>query len=263
MSSYAIDGGRAGFDRLRLLAEVMRPATEALLYRAGLRPGMSCLDLGCGGGHVTRYLARSVGESGSAVGIDADPDILVLAKAETDGISNIEFRAGDARDGLGVGQYDLVYARFLLSHISEPERCIGAMTRACRAGGIVVVEDTHFAGSFCHPPSPAYDRYVDLYQQVVRRRGGDPNIGPKVPGLLREAGVEDIGIHVAQPTHVDSRCKFMSAATMERIAASVIADGLAAEAEVDLIIAGLREGAEDPGTIMSLPRVVQVWGRRP
>ena len=43
-------GGEWGYERLQLLARVRRADTLELLRRAGLRPGMRCLDLGCGGG---------------------------------------------------------------------------------------------------------------------------------------------------------------------------------------------------------------------
>ena len=57
-------------ERLQLLARVRRADTAELLRRAELRPGMRCLDLGCGGGEVTFELARLAGPSGSVVGID-------------------------------------------------------------------------------------------------------------------------------------------------------------------------------------------------
>ena len=60
MSGYAIRGGDEGRRRLDLLARTMAPNTEALLARAGIRVGMRCIDLGCGGGHVSRYLAQRV-----------------------------------------------------------------------------------------------------------------------------------------------------------------------------------------------------------
>jgi cyclopropane fatty-acyl-phospholipid synthase-like methyltransferase len=72
MSGYAIRGGDEGRRRLDLLARTMAPNTEALLARAGLRAGMRCIDLGCGGGHVSRYLAECVGAAGLVIGLDID-----------------------------------------------------------------------------------------------------------------------------------------------------------------------------------------------
>ena len=53
MRAYAIRGGKEGKERLNLLARVMLPTTSQLLKTVGFRKGMKCLDVGCGGGHVT------------------------------------------------------------------------------------------------------------------------------------------------------------------------------------------------------------------
>ena len=66
-----IRGGREGYDRLRLLARARWPDTADLLVRAGVRPGMRCVDLGCGGGEVTFEIARLVGAAGDVTGVDA------------------------------------------------------------------------------------------------------------------------------------------------------------------------------------------------
>jgi len=58
---YVLRGGRAGAERLRVLNRVKWPTTEPLLKAAGLRAGMSCLDVGCGGGDVTLKMAALVG----------------------------------------------------------------------------------------------------------------------------------------------------------------------------------------------------------
>jgi 2-polyprenyl-3-methyl-5-hydroxy-6-metoxy-1,4-benzoquinol methylase len=56
--TYVIRGGVEGRERLRLLAEVLAPSTRAFLAEIGVPAGASCLDVGCGGGGVTRELAR-------------------------------------------------------------------------------------------------------------------------------------------------------------------------------------------------------------
>jgi hypothetical protein len=42
---YIIRGGEEGRARLRVLSRVMRPTTLSLLDRAGIRPGMECLEV--------------------------------------------------------------------------------------------------------------------------------------------------------------------------------------------------------------------------
>lgn len=264
MSRYAIRGGREGKDRLKLLSQVMQPATSQLLKTAGISEGMKCLDVGCGGGYVTLLMAGLVGTQGKVVGTDSDDTILALAgeDAEAEHLNNVEFRHTDASICQNEEEFDLVYARFLLTHLSKPEKCLEAMVKACKPAGLIVIEDIEFTGSFCYPYSAAYQRYTELYQQVVQQRGGDPNIGPKLPGMLRKAGTEGVQVNVVQPAHLEGDGKFMASITMARIADSVISEGFATDDEVEQLIVELNDAAANPEFVMSLPRIFQTWGRR-
>ena len=51
--------------------------------------------------------------------------------------------------------------------------------------------------------------------------------------------------------------------TLERIAGSVVEEGVATASEVDQVLAELYASYEDPRSMMSLPRIVQSWGRVP
>ena len=261
---YAIRGGHEGKGRLNLLAQVMLPTTWQLLDRVGLIRGMKCLDVGCGGGHVAISMARVVGPEGLVIGTDTDAEILALAKedAEAANVTNVKFQQLDACACLWREEFNLAYARFLLSHLNEPENCLAAMLEACAPGGTIVIEDTDFAGSFCYPTCAAYERYKELYQELVQRRGGDPNIGPKLPAMLRQAGIEGVEFNVIQPAHIRGESKLMAPFTMSRISDALTSEGLATEGEVQQILTELNHVAADSETVMSLPRIFQVWGQR-
>src|SRR5262245_9468570 len=261
---YAICGGKEGKERLDLLARVMLPTTAQLLARVGLIGGMKCLDTGCGGGHVAILMAGIVGPKGFAIGTDTDAEILALAKedAEAAKITNVEFRKLDAHACSWHEEFNVAYARFLLSHLNEPERCLAAMVEACLPGGTIVIEDTDFAGSFCYPICAAYERYKEVYQQAVQRGGGDPNIGQKLPAMLCRAGIQEVQLNVIQPAHVHGEGKLMAPFTMSRISDALIDEGLATETEVQQILTELNRVAADSETLVSLPRIFQVWGKR-
>jgi SAM-dependent methyltransferase len=224
---------------------------------------MRCLDVGCGIGAVTLKLARRVGPTGQAVGIDRDERCLELAQQEGDrhGLAPV-FRAASVDDLREEDVYDLVYSRFLLTHLPEPSRAVERLARAARPGGLVVVEDIEFAAHFCHPACPAFDRYVSLYQQAVRRKGGDPEIGPRLMSLFLDAGLRRVDVEVVQPTFRKGPGKRVAGVTMEHIREAVVATGLASPGEVDTIVADLANFARNPRTLLSLPRIFQVWGRR-
>jgi SAM-dependent methyltransferase len=262
---YIIRGGVEGRERLRLIARVMQRTTLGLIGRLGVQAGMACLDVGCGGGDVTFDLARAVGPTGKVVGTDIDPVKLDLARreAEAQQLTHVEFCLADLIEREPEPRFDLVYARFLLTHLKDPGEAVVRMRHSLRPGGVVAVEDIDFTGHFCHPDCAAFRRYVELYTQAVQRRGGDANIGPRLPGLLAEAGLERIQMNVVQPAGIDGEVKLISPITMENIADAVLAEGLGSHDEVDQIITTLYEFARDPRTVMSLPRVVQAWGYFP
>jgi ubiquinone/menaquinone biosynthesis C-methylase UbiE len=261
---YAIRGGKEGKKRLDLLARVMLPTTMELLERVGLIRRMKCVDVGCGGGHVALLMAGIVGPEGCVIGTDTDAEILALARedAEPAKVTNVTFQQQDACARLLHEEFDVAYARFLLSHLNKPENCLAAMVQACVPGGTIVIEDTDFAGSFCYPPCAAYERYKELYQELVQRRGGAPNIGPKLPAMLRRAGTQGIELNVIQPAHIHGEGKLMAPLTMSRISDALISEGLVSEGEVQQILTELNHAAADCETVISSPRVFQVWGKR-
>ena len=261
---YAIRGGKEGKKRLDLLARVMLPTTTQLLDRVGLSRGMKCLDVGCGGGHLAILMAGRVGPEGHVLGTDTDPEILALAweDAVAAKVTNVTFQHSDASACLWHEEFNLAYARFLLSHVNKPQNCLAAMITACLPGGTIVIEDTDFAGSFCYPTCAAYERYAELYQKLVQLKGGDSNIGSKLPAMLRRGDIEGVEFNVIQPAHIRSEGKLMAPITMSRISDALTAEGLATEDEVQQILTELNRVAADSETVISLPRIFQVWGKR-
>jgi SAM-dependent methyltransferase len=263
---YIIRGGIAGRERLRVLARAMAPTTSALLDRVGLAPGMRCLDAGCGGGDVTCELGRRVSPGGRAVGLDVDETKVDLAREEADAraIGNVEYRVGDILETDLGPAHDAIYVRFLLTHLADPAAAVGRIAAGLRPGGVLIVEDIDFTGAFCHPPSPAYERYAQVYTQTAWARGFDPNIGPRLPGLLAGAGLEPVFVNVVQPTGirpdgVERDIKLVAPLTLENIADAAIAERLITREELDEAVDVLYRLAADATTLMAFPRIVQSW----
>ena len=264
-SDYVIRGGVEGRERLRILSRVMQPTSLGLLHRTGIRPGMACLEVGCGGGDLAFDMARAVGSGGRVVGTDIDQKVIDLATREAAdlGLGNVEFCLTDITETTPGVDFDLVHARFLLTHLPNPDRALARMRAVLRPGGLIVVEDIDFRGHFSYPESKALQRYVELYTEIVRRKGGDANIGPRLPALLNSAGFENVQMHVVQPAATIGEIKLLAPLTMENIAGSVVAGGLASRAEAEQLVAELYDYAHTSGTVGCLPRVVEVWGTAP
>jgi ubiquinone/menaquinone biosynthesis C-methylase UbiE len=262
---YVIRGGVEGRERLRILSEVMWPSTRDLLDEVTVPAGSNCLDVGCGGGDVTIELARIVGPKGRVIGVDLDETKLTIARQEADehGLSNIMFEVQDVTrwQSQPREQFDFVYARFLLTHLSDPGAMVSSLRRHLRPGGMAIFEDIDFRGHFAEPDCPALQRYVAWYTKSVQRRGADPNIGPRLPGLLREAGFDNVRMKLVHPASLTGGIKDLTCVTLENIADAVLHDELATDEELRQTIEELHAFARDPYTVLGGPRVFQAWGR--
>jgi hypothetical protein len=138
---------------------------------------------------------------------------------------------------------------------------VSTVRQFLRPGGVFVVEDIDFRGHFAEPDCRALSRSVELYTQVVQKRGADPNIGPRLPGLLRQAGFEEIEMKLVHPAALHGGIKLLICVTLEKIADAVLLDGLASPEELRETIDQLYAFARDPHTVLGGPRVFQTWGR--
>jgi SAM-dependent methyltransferase len=265
LGHYVIRGGIEGRERLRIIGRVLHATTSALFDRVGLADGQICLDVGCGGGDVTSEIARRVAPRGRVVGLDLDEAKIALARGEAAerGLRNLEYRVGDIRQDAPEPSYDVVYARFLLTHLPDPAGAVETFRRFLKPGGLAVLEDIDYGGYFVYPDSPAFQRYHELYCAAVRRRGGDPDIGRRLPSLLKEGGFEAVEISVVQVMAMQGEAKLVNALTVENIADAVVAEGLASRDEIARLVRDLLDYAADPCTLAGTPRIVQAWGRRP
>src|SRR5215469_3042416 len=96
---YALGSSPGESARLQRQAEELAADSAALLDRAGLRPGQSAIDLGCGPRGILDLLAGRAGPAGRVVGLDADPAHTAMAAefAAARGLSGVEIITGDAR----------------------------------------------------------------------------------------------------------------------------------------------------------------------
>ena len=60
----------------------------------GVEPGTRIADAGCGPAAILRLLAERVGADGRAVGIDADPLAVAIARQQTAGVPQARVQVG-------------------------------------------------------------------------------------------------------------------------------------------------------------------------
>jgi ubiquinone/menaquinone biosynthesis C-methylase UbiE len=154
-SSYQLGHSEAELKRLMVQASVLRPITEQLLRRAGIRPGMRILDVGCGAGDVSMLAADLVGPSGSVVGIDRSAEALALAEHRAQPYRNIAFRQADVQEYDGDKSFDMVVARYVLLHQPDPVPFLRAAARLVRPSGVVAIHDISTHSPIASEPTVA------------------------------------------------------------------------------------------------------------
>lgn len=185
--------------RLQALERLNDPATIAHLEGVGVGPGWRCLEVGGGAGSITRWLCDRVGPEGRVVATDLDVGFLERIDAP-----NLEVRRHDIlEDELEREAFDLVHSRFLLEHLARFRDALARMVDALAPGGWIVVEDVDFAGAIMGNADerPGYPRErvataAELTQRLLGfagLRGIQPELGRRLPELLIEAGLENVG----------------------------------------------------------------------
>jgi ubiquinone/menaquinone biosynthesis C-methylase UbiE len=151
---------------------------------AQLKGHESVLDIATGPGYIAEAFARGARE---VIGVDLTAAMLAIGEERTkqNGLSNIVFRIGDVQNlPFERENFDVVVCRLALHHMQDPGQVVREMTRVCRLGGTVLVEDI-FASE--HRERAEYqDRWEKLR---------DPSHVRVLPlsehlRLFREAGLE-------------------------------------------------------------------------
>jgi ubiquinone/menaquinone biosynthesis C-methylase UbiE len=112
-----------------------------LVASAQLKGHESVLDIATGPGYIAEAFARAARE---VIGVDLTAAMLAIGEERTrqNGMSNISFRIGDAQSlPFERESFDVVVCRLALHHMQEPGRVVTEMSRVCRVGGTVLVED--------------------------------------------------------------------------------------------------------------------------
>ncbi len=115
---------------------------SALAHNLAIESGHDVLEVGCGTGQLTGWLAEQAGAD-KVVAVDFSPTMVTQARAK--GIP-AEFRVADAcRDDLGADRFDLVLCFHSFPHFRDQKAALQNLARAMKPGGRLIV--MHLTGS--------------------------------------------------------------------------------------------------------------------
>lgn len=116
----------------------LHPGRLEAIRRLPIRPGQKVLEVGIGTGINAALYPRDC----SITGIDFSASMLKKAsrRIASHGVKNIELMQMDAADmNFKDESFDIVYAPYVISVVSDPVQVAREMLRVCRVGGYIVV----------------------------------------------------------------------------------------------------------------------------
>jgi ubiquinone/menaquinone biosynthesis C-methylase UbiE len=260
---YALATGDSGAERLRLLDKVYGASTRRMLLEAGLKPGMRVLDVACGVGTVTCWIAEQVGASGAVVAADISPDQLAVARATwaaCDGLQPVEFIEASAYDmGLPAESFDLVYTRLLLCHLNQPKHAIAEFYRVLKPGGVFVCQDLYGSGMLSVPLTDAWTRSMEIIFAFGSCIGVDYDHGLKLPTRMRDAGFKTPEVSFDMPVYMRGPEKRLWELTFAEAGPAIVRAGVASAQEVNELAAQMKMEAEDDTTLMVPYPLLGAW----
>jgi hypothetical protein len=195
--SYRLDDPRhreAEIARLLQQARVSFSLEREALVEHGLAGRKSLLDLGCGQASFLSLIAADFFGLRCA-GADRNPGLLEVARRQP-GVS--EAVPCDIASPASLGSVlqrikpDTVLCRFVLQHMSAPERQVLLRTLAQHGGLRVILADVDSDAGFFEPASPLLAQASRNLVKLQARLGGDRRVGQKLGALLSEAGFREV-----------------------------------------------------------------------
>lgn len=168
------------------MSELLDPMHRRHIEALGVGPGARTLEVGCGNGSLSAWLAKRIAPGGKALAVDLD---LSLVDAEVPGL---EFRRADIRAApVEPGGFDLVTARAVLHHIADARAAIANLVASARPGGAVLLIEPDFLPVNIAEP-PEIRAFWEGWLQWSREQGIDYLIGRRIAPTLANMGLERI-----------------------------------------------------------------------
>jgi SAM-dependent methyltransferase len=169
------------------MSELLDPMHRRYIDALGVvKPGARTLEVGCGNGSISAWLAKRVSPGGTAVAVDLDLSLIHVR------MPNLELREADIVAGpVERGAFDLVTARAVLHHVADAQAAIANMIASLRGGGALLLIEPDFLPVSIAEPSEVR-AFWDGWLAWARERGIDYHIGRTLAPRLASLGLKNV-----------------------------------------------------------------------
>lgn len=187
---------------LERMNRFQEPEARALVAELALPAGSRGLDVGCGVGLYTLWLAEAVGPEGRVVGIEPTAErveaALDLVSGRVDS-GRLELRRGDGTAlDMATGSFDWLWCGDVLHHIVETGAALAEFRRVVRPGGRIIIKESQVLSAMFLPGHPELERRIQLAEiERTREEGGGRSFLERrqtTLASLRAAGLDRVGV---------------------------------------------------------------------
>ena len=173
--------------RLALMSELLDPMHRRYLQSLDVvKSGARTLEVGCGKGSISAWLAPQVAPNGRAIAVDLDLSLVDVH------LPNLELCEADIMAGpVEPGTFDLVTARAVLHHVADAEKANTNLAASLRPGGAILLIEPDFLPVTISEP-PEVHAFWSGWLAWSREQGIDYQIGRTLAPRLAALGLERI-----------------------------------------------------------------------
>lgn len=254
--------------RLGFQHSLWRDHATALWRRAGFTTGSAILDVGCGPGFGTLDLSQLVGPTGRVVAVDLSTKYVEHVRSLN--LANVEAHVADVQalstslPQAASNSFDAAYARWLLCFVPDPQRVVDDVARLLKPGGRFAIQDYYnYRAIKLAPRSEPLERVIHAVDESWRLRGGDPDVGCRLPGMLSRAGLRVMHLEPIVRLARPSDPLWQWPTTFFRIfIPSLVEMGLLTSEDERAFHQDWEAHANDPNAFFSTPPMVEVVGEK-
>ncbi len=231
---YEFEIGEKGQEGLDILDVMFNDNTQQAIKRV-IKPGMRVLDIGCGRGAMSLWLANQVGSAGKVVAIDNSENQIKATMELTKEVapSWLSFKVHSAYDIDALNEtFDLIYCRFILHHINNPTQVIEKVFNLLPQGGFFIVEEGVVSAAFSYPKVAAwgFERTDDRFPREKEGEDRDGNFGMKLFHQMKTVGFDVLHAGLFQPLlYTDKQKQLLAGTSREGYKEYALAHGVSTD----------------------------------
>ena len=141
MADLSVDSAAEGYKQTSLSVQNVEGETF-ILTDVCPQAGDAILDLGCGTGELSAFLAGLVGPQGRVIGVDPDKERIQLAQQSHSQIQNLSFVEASAANfpGIGSESYDIIFSSHVIHWIRDKQQVFKDMYESVKIGGKIAIQ---------------------------------------------------------------------------------------------------------------------------